>query len=295
MLQQHQAVPTLKELVERLPSARDIPSLTDDQAKEALLESCKLLNATVQVVKQLHHWSLNLNFEATAAVKQSRLNDEIHNQQVQGLTEMLAKICDLNWEPFRAISNRAAEDSETIQMRAWHITDRMPNMSWQRLISKLTRRVKNSVKKLDKLADNYNELSDRIYKASQQYHAASLELSERGGPPPQWYVPWNQRNNPLNFFHLSSRNTGVVALVTADLAKPPELEPAPETLLLLGPPMVEYPDHRYGQLNKLCQSTIVSSVLFWVQWQLNKVIYFYIVFDGFAMGERGAWKHRKNP
>jgi len=96
MLQQHQELPTLNELVERLPSARDIPSLTDDQAKEALLKSRRLLDATVQAVKQLHHWSLNLNFEATAAIEQLRLNDEIHNQQVQGLTEMLAKICDLN-------------------------------------------------------------------------------------------------------------------------------------------------------------------------------------------------------
>jgi len=129
MLQQHQAVPTLEELVERLPSARDIPSLTNDQAKEALLKSRRLLDATVQVVKQLHHWSLNLNFEATAAVKQSRLNNEIHNQQVQGLTEMLAKICDLNQEPFRAICNRAAEDEDIIWMFAWQITDRMPNMT----------------------------------------------------------------------------------------------------------------------------------------------------------------------
>jgi len=129
MLQQHQELPTLEELVERLPSARDIPSLTNDQAKEALLKSRRLLDATVQVVKQLHHWSLNLNFEATAAVKQSRLNNEIHNQQVQGLTEMLAKICDLNQEPFRAICNRAAEDEDIIWMFAWQITDRMPNMT----------------------------------------------------------------------------------------------------------------------------------------------------------------------
>jgi len=223
MLQQHQEVPTLKELVERLPSVRDIPSLTEDQAKEALLKLRKLLNATVQAVKQLHHWSLNLNFKAMAAVEQSRLNDKIHNQQVHGLTEMLAKICDLNWEPFRAISNRAAEDAETIQMMAWHITDRMPNMSRQRMILKLTRRVKNSVKKLDKLADDYNELSDRIYETSQQYHAASLALSKRGGPRPQWYVPRNQHNNPLNFFRSSLRNTGVVLLVTSDVVNPPNL------------------------------------------------------------------------
>jgi len=199
MLQQYQELPTLEELVERLPSARDIPSLTDNQAKEALLKSRRLLDATVQAVKQLHHWSLNLNFEATAAIKQSRLNDEIHNQQVQGLTEMLAKICDLNREPFRVIYNRAAEDSEMIQMMAWHITDRMPNMSQQRMISKLTRRVKNSVQKLDKLADDYNELSDRIYKTSQQYHAASLALSKRGGPPPNGMSPETNPTTPLIF------------------------------------------------------------------------------------------------
>jgi len=50
----------------------------------------------MEVVKQLHHWSLSLNFKATAAIKQSRLNDKIHNQQVNGLMEMLAKICGLN-------------------------------------------------------------------------------------------------------------------------------------------------------------------------------------------------------
>jgi len=53
MLQQHQELPTLEELMERLPSARDIPSLTNDQAKEALLKLRRLLDATVQVVKQL--------------------------------------------------------------------------------------------------------------------------------------------------------------------------------------------------------------------------------------------------
>jgi len=99
MLQQNQ-VPTLEELVNRLPTARDIPSLTKDQAKESLIESRKLLDATVKAVKQLHHWSLCLNFEAMAVVEQSRLNNETHNKQVNELTEMLDKICDLNWEPF---------------------------------------------------------------------------------------------------------------------------------------------------------------------------------------------------
>jgi len=56
MLQQ--PVLTLKQLVERLPTARDIPSLMEDQAKESLLKSRKLLDATVEAVKQLHHWSL---------------------------------------------------------------------------------------------------------------------------------------------------------------------------------------------------------------------------------------------
>jgi len=95
MLQQQQ-VPTLEQLVDRLPSTRDIPLLTDKQAKEALLESRRLLDAMVQAVKQLHNWSLNINYQATVVVEQSRLNDDLHNQQVQGLTEMLQKICDLN-------------------------------------------------------------------------------------------------------------------------------------------------------------------------------------------------------
>jgi len=85
-------------------------------------------------------------------------------------------------------------------MFAWQIMDRIPNMTRQRLISKLTTKVKTAVKKLNKMADDYKELSDRIFKTSQQYHAASLALSEKGGPPPRWYVPRNQRHNPLNFF-----------------------------------------------------------------------------------------------
>jgi len=149
MLQQQRQVPTLKELVNRLPPARDIPSLSKYQAKEALLKSRKLLDATVEAVKQLHHWSLSLNFEAMAVMEQSRLNDKTHNKQVNELTEMLARICDLNQEPFRAIFNRAGENSETIELMAWHITNKMANMSCPRMISKLTTRVKNAVKKLN--------------------------------------------------------------------------------------------------------------------------------------------------
>jgi len=96
MLQQHQQVPTLEELIDRLPTARDIPSLTEDQAKDALLKLRRLLNATVQAVKQLHHWSLSVNFEAMVAVKQSRLNNETHNKQINELTEMFIKVCHLN-------------------------------------------------------------------------------------------------------------------------------------------------------------------------------------------------------
>jgi len=55
--------------------------------------------------------------------------------------------------------------------------------------------------------------------------------------------PGNQRNNPLNFSHSSLRNLGVVALVTVDAVKPPNLEPGPQLLqILLGPLMVEYPN-----------------------------------------------------
>jgi len=242
MLQQRQ-VPTLKELVNRLPPARDIPSLSEYQAKEALLKSRKLLNTTVEAVKQLHYWSLSVNFEATAAIEQSRLNDDIHNKQVNELTEMLAKICDLNQEPFSAIFNRAGEDSKTIELMAWHITNKMQNMSHLRMISKLTTRVKNAVKKLDKQADEYNALSDWIFNTSLIYHAASFALSSNGGPPPQWYVPGNQRNNPLNFSYPSLRNLGVVPLVTRDSVNPPNLEPAPQLLQILpAPPMVEHPN-----------------------------------------------------
>jgi len=117
-------------------------------------------------------------------------------------------------------------------------------MSQQRMISKLTKRVKNSVQKLDKLADDYNKLSDRIFNASLMYHGASLALANRGGSPPQWYIPGNQRNNPLNFFCSSLRNVGVVPLVTGDAAKPPEIELALQQLQILPPPpVVEHPDN----------------------------------------------------
>jgi len=111
------------------------------------------------------------------------------------------------------------------------------------MISKLTTRVKNTLKKLDKQANEYNALSDRIFETSQLYHAASFALADKGGPPPQWYVRSNQRNNPLNFSHSSLRNLGVVALVTVDAVKPPNLEWGPYLLQILpGPPIVKYPN-----------------------------------------------------
>jgi len=67
---------------------------------------------------------------------------------------------------------------------AWHMTNKMENTSRARMISKLTTRVKNALKKLDKQADEYNALSDRIFKTSQIYHAASFALTSKEGPPP---------------------------------------------------------------------------------------------------------------
>jgi len=197
---QEQQVPTLKELVNQLPSPRDIPFLTKDQSRQSLLEARKLLNSTVVAVKQLHNWSLHLKSKAMTVVEQSRFNNKTHNKQVHKLTEMLAKITDLNWEPFRAIFNRATKDFEKIELMAWHITNKMVNMSHARKIAKLTTQVKNTLKKLDKQADKFNALSDLIFETSQIYHTVSLSLTSKGGPLPQWYVHGNQNNNPLNFF-----------------------------------------------------------------------------------------------
>jgi len=128
---------------------------------------------------------------------------------------------------FRAIFNRAAEDFKLIEHMAWQITEKMVNMSHARMISKLTTRVKNNLKKLDKQANNFSQLSDQIFETSWMYHAVSLALSSRGGPPPQWNVPATNATTPLNFFPFIFKEFGVVTLVTADVAKPPDLEPAP--------------------------------------------------------------------
>jgi len=184
---------------EQITTSKDIPFLTEDQSRQSLLEAQKLLNATVEAVKQLQNWSMRLNFEAMAVVEQSRLNNNVHNKQVHKLTKMSAKITDLNWEPFRVIFNRATKDFEKIKLMAWHITNKMVNMSHARKIAKLTTRVKNTLKKLDKQANKFNALSDQIFETSQMYHAVSFSLTSNGGPPPQWYVHGNQSNNPLNF------------------------------------------------------------------------------------------------
>jgi len=118
---QEQPVPTLEELVNRLPSPRDIPSLSKDKAKQSLLKERKLLNAMVVAFQNLHNWSLHLNFEARAVMEQSKLSDDVHNKQVEELTEMLGKITYLNWEPFRAILMQTADNFEEIERIDWQI------------------------------------------------------------------------------------------------------------------------------------------------------------------------------
>jgi len=55
--------------------------------------------------------------------------------------------------------------------------------------------------------------------------------------------PETNGTTPLNFFLSSSRNEGVVPLVTGDAARPPEPERAPLQLQILqAPPLVEEPD-----------------------------------------------------
>jgi len=128
---------------------------------------------------------------------------------------------------------------------AYHQQDAKYELSEDDL--KTNMRVKKVLKKLDKLADDYSALSDRIFKTSQQYHTASLALSERGGPRPRGSVPGDQRNNPLNFSHSSLRNTGVVPLVTGNAVNPPNLQPAPQQLqILLAPLVVKHPDDNIG-------------------------------------------------
>jgi len=64
------------------------------------------------VCQQLHNWSWRLNFDAQAVVERSRLNDEIHNRQVDSLLETLERMTQINHNPFKALLDHAAEDSE---------------------------------------------------------------------------------------------------------------------------------------------------------------------------------------
>jgi len=107
---QEQQLPTFKELVNRLPSLRDIPSLSKDQAKQSLLKARKLLDATVVAVQQLHNWSLRLNFEAQVVVKRSTLNDNLHNRQMDGLTDILLEMFEKNRNPFKALIEHVGKD-----------------------------------------------------------------------------------------------------------------------------------------------------------------------------------------
>jgi len=105
---------TLKELVNQIPSLRHIPSLSKDQAKQSLHKVRHLLDATVVAFQKLHNWSLKLNFEGWAVVEQLKLNDDVHNKQINALTKMLGKMSASNKDPFKAIINWAAEDFEDI-------------------------------------------------------------------------------------------------------------------------------------------------------------------------------------
>jgi len=100
------------------------------------------------------------------------------------------------------------------------------------------------LKKLDKQANKFNELSQYIFETSQTYHAALMSLTSCGRPPPQWYIHSNQSNNPL-IFSSYIRNAGVVALVPTDVARAPVVEAAPGFLQILPVqqvPVVEHPD-----------------------------------------------------
>jgi len=60
----------------------------------------------------------------------------------------------------------------------------MRKMSNARKMAKLTTQVKNTLKKLDHQADEFNALSQHIYKTSLTYQAASKTLEGYSGPPP---------------------------------------------------------------------------------------------------------------
>jgi len=48
-------------------------------------------------------------------------------------------------------------------------------------------------------------------------------------------------------------------------------------------------DKEGGEIKQLlCQARGLQQCLFLVPWHFNKIFYFYIICNGFAMGERGA-------
>jgi len=69
----------------------------------------------VVAFQELHNWSLQLKFEGQAVVEQSRLNNDLHNKQLDALTKILSRISKLNKNPFKAIIDWAAKDFDRIE------------------------------------------------------------------------------------------------------------------------------------------------------------------------------------
>jgi len=162
MLQQ-QSSPTLEALVSQVPSLRDIPSLSEDQAKHCLHKARCLLNATEVAFQQLHNWSLQLKFEGQAVVEQSRLNNNLHNKQLDALTKILDRMSELNKNPFKAIIDQAAKDLNGIEAISCQINNTVRGMGDAKKITNLTTWVKKALRKLDSHADDFNALCQQIY------------------------------------------------------------------------------------------------------------------------------------
>jgi len=54
--------------------------------------------------------------EGWAVIEQSKLNNDLHNKQLDALTKILARMSESNKNPFKAIINWAAEDFEGIEI-----------------------------------------------------------------------------------------------------------------------------------------------------------------------------------
>jgi len=166
--------------------------LSEDQAKQFLHKARHLLDAMVVAFQQLHNWSLQLNFKGQAVVEQSKLNNDLHNEQADALTKMLGQMSASNKNPFKAIINRAAENFEEIGKMSWQINFMLRKMGKARKITYLTTQVKNALKKLDREADDFNAISQQIYQTSLTYYMASQMLESYSGalPPPPMVCPW---------------------------------------------------------------------------------------------------------